>query len=148
MGKPIKHTIKFNKNMICCQAASIAKTAKRYSQPPFFVVSLPRVNSPYLWRIALKSQVLIFLLISTSLSAVIFLCCGLDKLFSKYSLRRIPEKFFLITSVFGGGIGLCLGMLAFHHKTNHWYFRLCAVLSGGSWMALLTFMLIKSAQLI
>ena len=96
----------------------------------------------------MKSQVLIFLIISASLSAVVFLCCGLDKLFSKYSFRRIPEKVFLITSVLGGGIGLCFGMLAFHHKTNHWYFRLCAVLSGGAWMALLVFMLLKSAQLI
>ena len=81
-------------------------------------------------------------------SLLIFISCGLDKLFSKYSFRRIPEKFFLILSVLGGGIGLCLGMLAFHHKTNHWYFRLCAVLSGTFWLATITFMLLKTAAVL
>jgi len=96
----------------------------------------------------LKKLTVILLLINAVLSALIFLSCGLDKLLSKRSSHRIPEKFLLLLSVFGGGIGLCLGMLAFHHKTSHWYFRLCAVLSGSLWMALMTFMLLKIGSLI
>ena len=88
------------------------------------------------------------LIISAAMSVSVFLLCGLDKLFSKYSFRRIPEKYFLILSVFGGGIGLCLGMLAFHHKTNHWYFRLCAVLSAAASIVVLTFMLLKTAAIL
>lgn len=96
----------------------------------------------------MKNWAIIILLINTALSAFIFLACGLDKLLSKHALRRIPEKVFLWLSVLGGGIGLCFGMLAFHHKTNHWYFRLCAVLSGVTWMFLLTFMLLKTCLII
>ena len=36
---------------------------------------------------------------------------------------RVPEKtLFLVTACFGG-LGGVLGMKVFHHKTQHWYFR-------------------------
>ena len=38
-------------------------------------------------------------------------------------VRRVPEKrLFLVTACFGG-LGGVLGMKVFHHKTQHWYFR-------------------------
>ena len=36
----------------------------------------------------------------------------------------LPEKtLFLVTACFGG-LGGVLGMKVFHHKTQHWYFKL------------------------
>ena len=36
---------------------------------------------------------------------------------------RVPEKMlFLVTACFGG-LGGVLGMKVFHHKTQHWYFK-------------------------
>jgi len=36
---------------------------------------------------------------------------------------RVPEKtLFLVTACFGG-LGGVLGMKVFHHKTQHWYFK-------------------------
>lgn len=36
--------------------------------------------------------------------------------------RRIPEKTLFVIAALGGSIGAMLGMLAFRHKTRHWYF--------------------------
>ena len=37
--------------------------------------------------------------------------------------RRVPEKtLFLVTACFGG-LGGVLGKKVFHHKTQHWYFK-------------------------
>ncbi|MGL4335609.1 MAG: DUF1294 domain-containing protein [Turicibacter sp.] len=37
---------------------------------------------------------------------------------------RISEKTLLCTAFCFGGVGMWCGMLAFRHKTKHWYFKL------------------------
>lgn len=52
-----------------------------------------------------------------------FIIMYLDKERSKKKRWRIPEKRFFIVSLFLGSLGTYLGMITFHHKTKHWYFK-------------------------
>ena len=53
-----------------------------------------------------------------------FFAMGWDKHRSKQpGKRRIPEKRLFLLSLLGGALGGTAGMLLFHHKTRHWYFR-------------------------
>ena len=48
---------------------------------------------------------------------------GHDKKMARQGKWRVPEKMlFLVTACFGG-LGGVLGMKVFHHKTQHWYFK-------------------------
>lgn len=47
----------------------------------------------------------------------------LDKQRAIKRLWRIPEKVLFLYVILGGGVGGCLGMFIFRHKTKHWYFR-------------------------
>ena len=48
---------------------------------------------------------------------------GHDKKMARQGKWRVPEKtLFLVTACFGG-LGGVLGMKVFHHKTQHWYFK-------------------------
>ena len=52
-----------------------------------------------------------------------FALMGHDKKRARQGKWRVPEKtLFLVTACFGG-LGGVLGMKVFHHKTQHWYFR-------------------------
>ena len=80
-------------------------------------------------------------LLSVNLAA--FFAMGWDKHRSKQpGKRRIPEKRLFLLSLLGGALGGTAGMLLFHHKTRHWYFRLGfpAILvletALGLWLAL------------
>ena len=48
---------------------------------------------------------------------------GIDKSRARRGKWRISEKTLIGIAVIGGSIGALLGMLVFHHKTKHWYFR-------------------------
>ena len=72
-----------------------------------------------------------------------FFAMGWDKRCAKRpGKRRIPEKRLFLLSLLGGALGGTAGMLLFHHKTRHWYFRLGfpAILvletALGLWLAL------------
>ena len=57
------------------------------------------------------------------INAAAFIAMGVDKRRAKRQAWRIPERvLFLLTGLLGG-LGGCLGMFLFHHKTKHWYFR-------------------------
>ncbi len=56
------------------------------------------------------------------LSLIAFMLYGIDKVKAKRRAWRIPEKVLLGISLFGGAVGGLLGMIAFRHKTRHWYF--------------------------
>ena len=80
-------------------------------------------------------------LLGINLAALIAM--GWDKHRSKQpGRRRIPEKRLFLLSLLGGALGGTAGMLLFHHKTRHWYFRLGfpAILvmetALGLWLAL------------
>ena len=52
-----------------------------------------------------------------------FALMGHDKKRARQGKWRVPEKtLFLVTACFGG-LGGVLGMKVFHHKTQHWYFK-------------------------
>ncbi len=52
-----------------------------------------------------------------------FALMGPDKRCARQGKWRVSEKLlFLVTACFGG-LGGVLGMKVFHHKTQHWYFK-------------------------
>ncbi len=57
------------------------------------------------------------------MNIVSFALMGHDKRCARQGKWRVPEKtLFLVTACFGG-MGGVLGMKVFHHKTQHWYFK-------------------------
>lgn len=52
-----------------------------------------------------------------------FLVFGADKRRAKKHQWRVPEKTLFLLALLGGSLGAVCGMCAFHHKTQHWYFR-------------------------
>lgn len=52
-----------------------------------------------------------------------FLLMGIDKHKAKKGAFRISEASLFAPAFLGGAIGSTMGMLIFHHKTNHWYFQ-------------------------
>ena len=59
-----------------------------------------------------------------AINLVTFILYGIDKLKAKRELERIRESTLLLFTFFGGSVGALLGMLVFHHKTNHLKFRI------------------------
>ena len=53
------------------------------------------------------------------ISLVAFIVCGYDKYMAKTGGWRIPEATLLLFSLFGGGLGMSLGIHLFRHKTRH-----------------------------
>ena len=58
-----------------------------------------------------------------AVNIIAFLMYGIDKSRARQGKWRISEKTLIGIAVIGGSIGALLGMLVFHHKTKHWYFR-------------------------
>ena len=70
-----------------------------------------------------KTTILTALAIITVMNTVAFALMGHDKKCTRQGKWRVPEKtLFLVTACFGG-LGGVLGMKMFHHKTQHWYFK-------------------------
>lgn len=54
-----------------------------------------------------------------------FALMGFDKRRAKRrGARRVRERTLFLSALLGGGLGACLGMWCFRHKTKHWYFVL------------------------
>ncbi|MDO4867331.1 MAG: DUF1294 domain-containing protein [Clostridia bacterium] len=70
-----------------------------------------------------KTIILVALAIIVILNIASFALMGRDKRCARHGKWRVPEKtLFLVTACFGG-LGGVLGMKVFHHKTQHWYFK-------------------------
>lgn len=70
-----------------------------------------------------KTIVLAALAVVAIINIVSFTLMGHDKRCARQGKWRVPEKtLFWVTACFGG-LGGVLGMKVFHHKTQHWYFR-------------------------
>lgn len=70
-----------------------------------------------------KTIILVALVIIAITNITAFALMGHDKRRARQGKWRVPEKaLFLVTACFGG-LGGVLGMKVFHHKTQHWYFR-------------------------
>lgn len=68
------------------------------------------------------------------LSLICFIMYGVDKSRAKRDKWRIKEQTLLVTGLCGGALGGLIGMLAFRHKTKHWYFYLVNAFSVGIWV--------------
>ena len=70
-----------------------------------------------------KTIILVALAIIAIMNIAAFALMGHDKRCARQCKWRVPEKtLFLVTACFGG-LGGVLGMKVFHHKTQHWYFK-------------------------
>ena len=66
-----------------------------------------------------------FLIIYLAIINIIALIAmGVDKSKAKKGEWRIPEKRLFLYVILGGGIGGCMGMYVFRHKTKHPKFRI------------------------
>jgi uncharacterized membrane protein YsdA (DUF1294 family) len=61
----------------------------------------------------------IFLVFYALMTIVTFILYGVDKGKAKKGRWRIPEKTLLLFAACFGGLGACLGMKIFRHKTKH-----------------------------
>lgn len=79
------------------------------------------------------------------ISLITFIIFGVDKKRARRHEWRISEKTLFALAIIGGSLGAIIGMIAFHHKTKKWYFKLgmpliVAVQALGIW-ALFRFVL-------
>lgn len=83
---------------------------------------LPEADSVRLWAVVGSPlPLLVGYLILVNLWA--FALMGFDKYRAKKKgARRIRERTLFLSALLGGGLGACLGMWCFRHKTKHWYF--------------------------
>lgn len=58
------------------------------------------------------------------INLIAFAFMGIDKKKAKKGAFRISEASLFVSAFLGGAIGSSMGMLVFHHKTNHWYFQI------------------------
>ncbi len=56
------------------------------------------------------------------LNLIGFLIMGYDKFAAIRGMRRVPEKTLFAIALFGGAVGVYLGMNSFRHKTKTPYF--------------------------
>ena len=70
-----------------------------------------------------QTVVVIALVVITVMNLVSFALMGIDKLRARRGAWRISEKALFLTTACFGGLGGVLGMRVFHHKTQHWYFK-------------------------
>lgn len=72
-----------------------------------------------------------------ALNTIAFVAMGMDKRRAQKHAYRIPEKMLFLWAGLFGGVGGTLGMAVFHHKTQHWTFRLFFPLMAIVQLALL-----------
>ena len=70
-----------------------------------------------------QTVVVIALAVIAAMNVVAFTLMGIDKRRARRGAWRISERALFITTACFGGLGGVLGMKVFHHKTQHWYFR-------------------------
>ena len=58
-----------------------------------------------------------------TINIVTFLIYGLDKFKAQHARWRVPESVLLGLAAIGGSIGAWLGMMVWHHKTQHNKFK-------------------------
>ena len=69
-----------------------------------------------------NTQIIIAALLLVNIVA--FAAYGIDKRKAQKNKWRIPESTLLLLAFIGGSLGALLGMRTFHHKTQHWKFKI------------------------
>ena len=84
---------------------------------------MPQVRNDFIFAMlgSPAGAVVLWLLV---INLVSFLVFGFDKLQSKRrernsAVRRLPEKSLILLAVFGGSLGIIVGMKVWRHKTLH-----------------------------
>ena len=70
-----------------------------------------------------KTIILAAMAVVVVMNIVAFVLMGHDKKCARQGKWRVPEKTLFLVTACVGGLGGVLGMKVFHHKTQHWYFR-------------------------
>ena len=70
-----------------------------------------------------KTPLLVVMAVLIVMNLVSFALMGIDKRRAQRGAWRISEKALFLTTACFGGLGGVLGMKVFHHKTQHWDFR-------------------------
>ena len=76
------------------------------------------------------------LVLMAVMSVFLFVMMALDKGKARRGAWRISERTLFVFALLGGAVGGTAGMLLFHHKTKHWYFRLLFPLLAAAQLAL------------
>ena len=71
----------------------------------------------------LRNYKYVVLLYYLGINIYSFLLMGIDKRKAKKHQWRVSEKYLMGTALFGGALGIILGMKFYHHKTKHQLFR-------------------------
>ena len=71
----------------------------------------------------INTIILTALAVVVIMNIVAFVLMGHDKRCARQGKWRVPEKTLFLVAACFGGLGGVLGMKVFHHKTQHWYFR-------------------------
>ena len=70
-----------------------------------------------------QTVVVIALAVIAVMNLVSFALMGIDKRRARRGVWRISARALFLTTACFGGLGGVLGMKVFHHKTQHWYFK-------------------------
>ncbi len=83
---------------------------------------LPQASGDTFWAVIGSPLPLIFAYLAV-VNLWSFALMGFDKRRSRQKgARRVRERTLFLSALLGGGLGACLGMWIFRHKTKHWYF--------------------------
>ncbi len=83
------------------------------------------------------------LVLMAVMSVFLFVMMALDKGKARRGAWRISERTLFVFALLGGAVGGTAGMLLFHHKTKHWYFRLLFPLLAAAQLALCAWFWVK-----
>ena len=85
---------------------------------------LPEAENVRLWAVSAAGSPLPLMVGYLALVNLwAFALMGFDKRRAKMrGARRVRERTLFLSALLGGGLGACLGMWIFRHKTKHWYF--------------------------
>ncbi len=91
------------------------------------------------------AKILAGFLLTINISSLLIM--GLDKSRSRTNKRRVSEKSLFLLALFGGALGIYLGMLLFRHKTKKWYFAwiIPLILASNLYLFFILFQLTKSS---
>ena len=70
-----------------------------------------------------KTIILAAVAVVVIMNIVAFALMGYDKRCARQRKWCVPEKTLSLVTACYGGLGGVLGMKVFHHKTQHWYFK-------------------------